>query len=90
MKTIITLVNVFTFPGFKEIWNNLGYYFAVGLALMVVFGFIEGVILYVFDPTGKRVGIVGLLLLLIEAIFYQIGEKIADIYYDIVFALSKK
>lgn len=90
MKTIITLVNVFTFPGFKEIWSNLGYYFAVSVAFIIVFGLIESVLLYMFDTTGESRGVIGLLLDLIEAIFYWIGEKIADIYYDIVFALSKK
>ena len=71
-------------------WNDIGYYIAVGIALIVVFGLIEGAILYFFDPTGERIGVVGLLLLLIEAIFHWIGEKIADLYYDIVFAIENK
>ncbi len=90
MKTIIALTNLFTFPGFKVIWDNIGYYIAVGMALMFVFGMIEGAILYVFDPTGKRMGVVGLICYLFEGIFYWIGEKITDLYDDIVFALSKK
>lgn len=71
-------------------WNDIGYYIAVGIALIVVFGLIEGAILYVFDPTGKRMGVVGLLLLLIEGIFHWIGDKIIDLYDDIVFAIENR
>ena len=71
-------------------WNDIGYYFAVSVAFIIVFGLIESVLLYMFDTTGESRGVIGLLLDLIEAIFNWIGDKIIDLYDDIVFAIENR
>ena len=69
---------------------DIGYYFAVSVAFIIVFGLIESVLLYMFDTTGESRGVIGLLLDLIEAIFHWIGDKIIDLYDDIVFAIENR
>lgn len=84
------LTNILAFPGIREIWNNLGYYFGVSVAFIIAAGLVEGTILYFFDTTGKCKGIIGGLLDLIQMFAKFLIRKIVYLYDDIVYAITKK